>query len=135
MEHFVIIVNGFNYYHKALHRGCCNSPRPASEKGHSWLCAVPWRYISNLEKALMANMILIIFLTWSTTSLNFSSNTSSWINSNEKSRVSSVKKLSSLAVILFGTVFDHVTLFFVFRTPLQLFDWIYFFIVLPYWKC
>ena len=35
MERFVIIVNGFqlpavNYYHKALHLGCCSSPRSAS---------------------------------------------------------------------------------------------------------
>ena len=35
MECFVIIVNGFrlpavNYYHKALHIGCCSSPRSAS---------------------------------------------------------------------------------------------------------
>ena len=36
MERFVIIVNGFqlpavNYYHKALHLGCCSSPRSASD--------------------------------------------------------------------------------------------------------
>ena len=34
MECFVIIVNGWleavNYYHKALHLGCCSSPRSAS---------------------------------------------------------------------------------------------------------
>ena len=35
IEHFVIIVNGWklkavNYYHKALHLGCCSSPRSAS---------------------------------------------------------------------------------------------------------
>ena len=35
MERFVIIVNGWkleavNYYHKALHLGCCSSPRSAS---------------------------------------------------------------------------------------------------------
>ena len=29
MECFVIIVN--NYYHKALHLGCCSSPRCASD--------------------------------------------------------------------------------------------------------
>ena len=30
IERFVIIVNGcVNYYHKALHLGCCSSPRPA----------------------------------------------------------------------------------------------------------
>ena len=31
MERFVIIVNGLavNYYHKALHLGCCSSPRSA----------------------------------------------------------------------------------------------------------
>ena len=28
MERFVIIVN---YYHKALHLGCCSSPRSASD--------------------------------------------------------------------------------------------------------
>ena len=36
MERFVIIVNGFqlpavNYYHKALHLGCCGSPRSAPD--------------------------------------------------------------------------------------------------------
>ena len=36
MERFGIIVNGFQlsavtYYHKALHLGCCSSPRSASE--------------------------------------------------------------------------------------------------------
>ena len=36
MERFVIIVNGFqlpavNCYHKALHLGCCSSPRSASD--------------------------------------------------------------------------------------------------------
>ena len=52
MEHFVIIVNGWkpltiitkrsileaaNYYHKALHPGCCSSPRSASNhKGKSY---------------------------------------------------------------------------------------------------
>ena len=30
MERFVIIVNGFQDYHKALHLGCCSSPRSAS---------------------------------------------------------------------------------------------------------
>ena len=31
MERFVIIVNGaVNYYHKALHLGCCSSPRSVS---------------------------------------------------------------------------------------------------------
>ena len=35
MERFVIIVNGWkleavSYYHKALHLGCCSSPRSAS---------------------------------------------------------------------------------------------------------
>ena len=32
MERFLLIVNGFNYYHKALHFGCCSSPRSASGK-------------------------------------------------------------------------------------------------------
>ena len=31
MERFVIIVNAVNYYHKALHLGCFNSPRSASD--------------------------------------------------------------------------------------------------------
>ena len=31
MERFVIIVNGWKHYHKALHLGCCSSPRSASE--------------------------------------------------------------------------------------------------------
>ena len=34
MECFMIIVNGLeavSYYHKALHLGCCSSPRSASE--------------------------------------------------------------------------------------------------------
>ena len=33
MECFVIIVNDLavNYYHKALHLGCCSSPRSASD--------------------------------------------------------------------------------------------------------
>ena len=31
MEHFVIIVNGFTNYQKALHLGCCSSPRSTSE--------------------------------------------------------------------------------------------------------
>ena len=31
MERFVIIAAAVNYYHKALHLGCCSSPRPASD--------------------------------------------------------------------------------------------------------
>ena len=31
MEHFVIIVNDVNYYHKVLHLGCSSSTRSASE--------------------------------------------------------------------------------------------------------
>ena len=31
IERFVIIVTAVNYYHKALHLGCCSSPRSASE--------------------------------------------------------------------------------------------------------
>ena len=37
MEHFVTIVNGWKLltiYHKVLHRGCCSSPRSASEHKH-----------------------------------------------------------------------------------------------------
>ena len=37
MERFVIIVNGLaNSYHKALHLGCCSSPRSASDIRANW---------------------------------------------------------------------------------------------------
>ena len=31
MERFIIIVQAVNYYLKALHLGCCSSPRSASD--------------------------------------------------------------------------------------------------------
>ena len=52
MERFVIIVNGFqpltiitklpavNYYHKALHLGCCSHPRSAAGNKFAQICLI-----------------------------------------------------------------------------------------------
>ena len=42
MERFVIIVRlpAVNYYHKALHLGCCSSPRSASDSATIFKCNI-----------------------------------------------------------------------------------------------
>ena len=73
MEHFAIIVNG--YYHKALHLGCCSSPRSTSVPldflvlllylscSHSLTAS----HRSNLPERFLSKAVLKILQNWKET--------------------------------------------------------------------
>ena len=62
MERFLVIVNGsaVNYYHKAFHLGCCNSPRSASGHFMNEIHSVDANILAETEASIMQRLLFRI---------------------------------------------------------------------------